>query len=253
MSSTPSTPTPEAPAEMNSIARVFGALFNPRPTFESIVRRPTWLLPIILGCIIFIGLVAAFGHRGGWESFMEKQDASNSSIQNMTPEARQALIDRQVKIAPIFGYVEGVIVPFISALAVAGVLLGAFTVTGTTKTDFKTSLGIVAYAGLPWIIQGLLGILVLFLKDPSTVDLQNLVASNPGAILSSDAPKWLAALLGSIDIFAIWNMVLIGIGFSATNPKKLSVGKAFGTVLAVWSFYVILKVAAIAAVSMLMS
>ncbi len=251
MSSTPSTPTPEAPAKMNSIARVFGALFNPKSTFDSIVRRPTWLLPIILGCIIFIGIVAAFTHRGGWESFMEKQDASNSRIQNMTPEAREQLIETQAKYAPIFGYVEGVIIPFVSALAVAGVLLGAFTITGTTKTDFKTSLGIVAYAGLPWTIQGLLGILIVFLKDPSTVDLQNLVASNPAAMLSSDAPKWLAALLVSIDIFAIWNMVLLGIGFSATNPKKLSFGKAFGTVLAVWSFYVILKVAVVAAVSMI--
>jgi hypothetical protein len=250
MSSTPSTPAPNAPAEMNSVARVFGALFNPRPTFDSIVRRPTWVLPIILGCVIFIGLVAVFGHRGGWESFMEKQDANNSRIQNMTPEAREQLLETQVKYAPIFGYVEGVIVPFVSALAVAGVLLGAFTITGT-KTDFKTSLGIVAYAGLPWIIQGLLGILVLFLKDPSTVDLQNLVASNPGAILSSDAPKWLAALLGSLDIFAIWNIALLGIGFSATNPKKLSFGKAFGTVLAVWSIFVILKVAVIAAISMI--
>jgi len=253
MSSTPSTPVPNAPAEMNSIARVFGALFNPRPTFESIVRRPTWLLPIILGCLVFIGVIATFSYRGGWPSLVEKQMESNSQVQQLSPEAREALIQRQAKIVPIISYVSGAIVPFISALAVAGVLLGAFTVTGTTKTDFKTSLGIVAYAGLPWIIQGLLGILVLFLKDPSTVNLQNLIASNPGAILSSDAPKWLAALLGSIDIFAIWNMVLIGIGFSATNPKKLSVGKAFGTVLAVWSFYVILKVAAIAAVSMLMS
>jgi hypothetical protein len=180
---------------------------------------------------------------------MEKQDASSSRVQNMSPEARQALIEKQAKIAPIFAYVEGVIVPFTSALAVAGVLLGAFTVTGTTKTDFKTSLGIVAYAGMPWMIHGLLGILIVFLKDPSTVDLQNLVASNAGAFLSGDAPKWLAALLGSIDIFSIWNVALIGIGFSATNPKKLSFGKAFGTVLALWILFVALKVAAIAAIS----
>ncbi len=251
MSSTPSTPAPEAPAEQNSIARLFGAIFNPKSTFESIVRRPTWLLPIVLGCIVFIAVVAAFGYRGGWESFMEKQDANSSRVQNMSPEARQSLIEKQVKIAPIFGYVEGVIVPFTSALAVAGVLLGAFTVMGTTKTDFKTSLGIVAFAGTPWLIHGLLGILIVFLKDPSTVDLQNMVASNPGAFLSGDAPKWLAALLGSIDIFSFWNMALLGIGFSATNPKKLSFGKAFGTVLAIWSFFIVLKVAAIAAFSMI--
>jgi hypothetical protein len=251
MSNATSAPTPGAPAEPNSLARLFGAIFSPKPTFESIARRPTWLLPILLGCIVFIGVVAAFSYRGGWQSFMEKQDANNSRVQNMSPEAREKLIQTQAKIAPIFGYVEGVIVPFTSALAVAGVLLGAFTITGTTKTDFKTSLGIVAFASTPWLIHGLLGTLIVFLKDPSTVDLQNLVASNAGAFLSGDAPKWLAALLGSIDIFSIWNLALLGIGFSATNPKKLSFGGAFGTVLAIWSFYVILKVALIAAFTML--
>jgi hypothetical protein len=129
---------------------------------------------------------------------------------------------------------------------VAGVLLGAFTLTGSVKVNFKTSLAIAAYAGLPWVIQGLLGVLVIFLKDPATVDLQNLVASNPGAFLASDGPKWLAALLNSIDIFAIWNIALVAVGFSAINPKKLSFGKAFITVLVLWMFYVAVKVGAIA-------
>jgi hypothetical protein len=72
------------------------------------------------------------------------------------------------------------------------------------------------------------------------------VASNPGAILASDAPKWLVALLSSIDLFAIWNIALIGLGFSVTNPKKLSFGKAFSVAFVLWLFYVAVKVGAIA-------
>jgi hypothetical protein len=249
MSAPVSIPAPEAPAEIGSIGRVFGAIFNPKPTFESIVRRPSWLLPIILGCLIFIGVVAAFTYRGGWPSFFEKQDADNSRVQEMSPADREMTLERQEKIAPTFGYVEGAIVPFLSALGVAGVLLGAFVLTGSVKADFKTSLAIAAYAGLPWVIQGLLGVIVILLKDPATVDLQNLVASNPGAFLSSDAPKWLAALLASIDIFAIWNIALIAVGFSAINPKKLSFGKAFVTVLVLWIFYVAVKVGVVALLS----
>jgi hypothetical protein len=120
---------------------------------------------------------------------------------------------------------------------------------GSVKADFKTTLAIAAYAGLPWVIQGLLGVIVIFLKDPATVDLQNLVASNPGAFLSSDASKWLVALLSSIDIFAIWNIALVAVGFSVINPKKLSFGKAFVTVLLLWMFYVAVKVGAIALLS----
>jgi hypothetical protein len=246
MSTPASIPAPEAPAEVSSIGRIFGAIFNPGPTFESIVRRPNWILPIILGCLIFMAVVAAFTYRGGWPSFFEKQDADNSRIQQMSPEERQSTLEKQEKIAPTFGYVEGVVLPFLSVLVVAGVLLGAFTLTGSVKVNFKTSLAIAAYAGLPWVINGVLGVLVIFLKDPATVDLQNLVASNPGAFLSGDAPKWLAALLTSIDIFAIWNIALVAVGFSVINPKKLSFGKAFITVLVLWMFYVVVKVGAIA-------
>jgi len=242
MSSTVSTPAPEAPKEIGTIGRIFGAIVNPKPTFESIVRRPNWIVPIILGCIAFIAVVAAFTYRGGWPGFIEKQVENNSQVQQMSAAKREAFIDSRAKIAPTFGYVEGVIVPFVSALIVAGALLGAFLMIGAPKINFKTALGIVAYAGLPWVIQGLFGALIILVKDPSAVDLQNLTASNPGAFLSGDAPKWLAALLGSIDIFAFWNIALLGLGFSAINPKKLSFGKAFATVLLVWIFYVAVKV-----------
>jgi hypothetical protein len=249
MSTPASIPAPEAPAEISSIGRVFGAIVNPRPTFESIVRRPNWIPPIILGCLIFMAVVASFTYRGGWPSFFEKQAADNSRIQQMSPEARDSLLAKQEKIAPTFGYIEGVVLPFLSVLIVSGILLGTFTLAGSVKTDFKTTLGIAAYAGLPWVIQGLLGVLVIFLKDPANVDLQNLVASNPGAFLAGDAPKWLAALLTSIDIFAIWNIALVGVGFSAINPKKLSFGKAFSIVLVLWIFYVAVKVGVIALLS----
>jgi hypothetical protein len=249
MSTPVDIPAPEAPAEIGSVGRVFGAIFNPGPTFECIVRRPSWLLPIILGCLIFMAVVAAFTYRGGWPSFFEKQDADSSRVQEMSPADRQTTLERQEKIAPTFGYVEGTVLPFVSVLVVSGVLLGTFTLMGSVKADFKTTLAIAAYAGLPWVIQGLLGVIVIFLKDPATVDLQNLVASNPGAFLSSDASKWLVALLSSIDIFAIWNIALVAVGFSVINPKKLSFGKAFVTVLLLWMFYVAVKVGAIALLS----
>jgi hypothetical protein len=249
MSTSATTPAPETPQEIGSLGRIAGAIFSPKPTFRSIVRRPDWLLPIVLGCLVFMAVVGSFTYRGGWASFLEKQDEDSSRVQEMTPEARQSLLDRQVRFAPKLGYAEGVFLPFLSALVVAGIFLGTFTITGGVKTDFKTSLAIVAYAGMPWIIHGLLSVVIIFLKDPATVDLQNVLASNAGAFLSGDAPKWLAALLGSIDIFAIWNLILLGVGFSAINPKKLSFGSAFLTVFLVWIFYVLVKVGAIAVIS----
>src|ERR1700721_2748359 len=175
------------------------------------------------GRVCFIAGGAVFPQPGGWPSFFEKQAANSSRMQKMTAEDREAMINRQIKVAPIAAYIEGVIIPPLAALVVAGVLLLVFNLSVGTTIEFKTSLGIVAYSWVPWLIHATLSILILFLKDPATVDLQNVVASNPGALLPDGSAKWLTALLGSIDIFAIWTLILLGIGFSATNPKKLSV------------------------------
>jgi len=241
------TPSPAATAPDNSFARIFGAIFSPKPTFASIVQRPTWIVPVILGCVVFIAVMFVFTQRGGWASFFQKQMADNSRMQQMTPEERENVMEKQVKYAPIFAYFEGVVIPPLAAVITAAVLLGIFNLTGATQTTFKTSLAIVAFAWSPWLIHGLLSVLILFLKDPATVDLQNLVASNVGAFLPENAAKWLSALLGSIDIFAIWTLFLLAIGFSSTNPKKLSVGKAFALAAGGWIVFVLLKVGLTAA------
>ena len=225
MSSAPAAP-PDAAPQVSSIGRIAGVFFSPQETFDSIARRPTWILPVVLLCLVSCGVTATFGARVGWRAFMQKQLESNSRVQQLPPEKREQIIDQQTKLAPAIGYIFGTVGTFIFVLIAAVVLFGVFNYLGGTKLTFGAALGIVAHSWLPYVIAGLLGILVIFLKDPSTVDLQNLIASNPGAFLSEDAPKWLVSLLTSLDIFTLWILVLQGIGFHAANPKKLKIGRA---------------------------
>jgi hypothetical protein len=57
------------------------------------------------------------------------------------------------------------------------------------------------------------------------------------------------SLLGSLDLFSFWTMILMALGYSATSPKKISVGSAFFTVFACWALYVLCKVGLAAAFS----
>jgi hypothetical protein len=101
-------------------------------------------------------------------------------------------------------------------------------------------MGIVAHAYFPWILYSLLFILILYLKAPGTVDLDNPIATNLGAFLPESTAKALMSLAKSIDIFSIWTLLLISIGFTAVNPKKLK-GKSLGIAIGVWAIYVALK------------
>lgn len=249
------TPAPEtpAPAPVSSVGRLFGAIVSPKATFASIAAQPTWLLPVLIAVVL--GLVAStvIGQRIGWRSVIEKQIANSARAQKqfetLTPEQREQSIGTQEKIAPKIAYAINLLGPFIGLVVVAAVMLGAFNLIHGARMGFKTSLGIASYAWCPALIGGLFAILVLFLKDPATVDVQNILASNPGAMVSDDTPKWLAALLGSLDVFSFWTMILMAFGYSATNSKKISFGTAFFTVLAVWFVYVLCKVGLTAAFS----
>jgi hypothetical protein len=240
---------PAAPETVNSFGRIFGVIFSPKATFESIARRPTWLLPIVLLCIVSAGIVGLFSHRVGWRSLIEKQLTNNTQFQQLPPADQESRIQIALKYAPGVGYAEVVILPFLSALIFAGIFWMIFSMVVGAKLSFHTSLSVVSHGMVPSIIGGLIGILILSLKDPSSVDLQHLVASNAGAFLSSDSSKWLVALLSSVDLFLFWEMILVAIGYSATAPKKISFGSAMAWILGLWVLVVLLRVGIAAAMA----
>jgi hypothetical protein len=242
-------PSAETPERSNSFGRIFGAIFDPKETFQSIVRKPTWFAPVLILAIFSLSTVALFGHRGGWPSYFERQMANNSRAQQMNAQQRQQALEVQLKFGVPVTYAVTPIAAVLVVLVLAAIFLGIFNGLAGTKVDFKTSMGIVAYAYSPGIISGLLAILVISLKDVTTIDLQNIVASNVGALLPSSSPRWMVALLGSLDLFSFWYMILMSIGYSAAAPKKLSFGKAFAWILSVWLIYVLVKVGLTAAFS----
>ncbi len=248
----PTTPAPQqAPAPVSSFGRLFGVFFEPKATFESIVQRPTWVLPMLALILISIVIVALIGSRVGWRQVMERQIANSPRAQQrmeqIPPEQREQILARQAKFAGVVAYVLVVAGTAIAEVVVAALLLAVFNIVSGSKIGFSTSLGIVAHSWMPYVITGLLGILILFIKDPTTIDTQNLVASNPGALLPDGSAKWLVSLLTSLDLFTFWVLALQGIGYSVTNPKKISFGKAFSYILVVWLFFVLVKVGLAAA------
>lgn len=235
---------PETP-QMGAIARVFGAIVSPRATFADIARKPSWLAPILISIIISMAITTIFSHHVGWRAFMEKQDLQSRRAQQqmaqMTPAQREHMLQLQMKVAPIIGYVFPVVLFPIILLVIAAIFMGIFNATSSAGLDFNTSFGIAAHAYVPFIIPGLLGILVLYLKPPDTVDLQNLVASNVGALLSNSAPKWLLAIGTSLDVFTFWVLGLMSFGYAVARPRKLKMGTTLAWVVGVWVVYVLIK------------
>lgn len=244
------TAAPQAPQSIGAIGRIIGAIANPRPTFEDIARKPTWLAPLLVLIIVSLATTAVLGQRIGWRNLIEKQIAQSASaqrrIEQLSPEQREQAISTQAKFAPYGGYIFSFLLFTIPTLVFAAVLLGVFNAISSAELNFKTSFGIATHAFMPFAIVSLLGILILYIKPPDQIDLQNVVASNVGAFVPGDASKWLQSLGASLDLFSFWMLGLMGFGYSVARPKKISMGSGVTWAAIIWAVYVLLKVGAAA-------
>ena len=234
-------PVAEPQASISPIGRIIGVFFSPKPTFEDIARKPSWILPVAISTILSIIAMVALNQRMNWRDYVAQQIEKSPRAAQLSAEQKQQQIEGGAKITPIVLYVAGVIGPILSVLVVGGVMMLAYTLLAGAGASFAQALSIVAHAFLVGLVSTPLFLLVLFLKPYGTMDVENPVASNLAAFLPEEASKWLVALFKSIDIFSIWMLILIAIGFAAVNPRKLKGAKSWVIAFSVWGAFVILR------------
>jgi hypothetical protein len=244
---TESMPTPlpaiEPQAQIPPVGRLVGMFFSPRPTFEDIVRKPSWLLPMAIIVAFAVISVVSLNAHFDWKSYMAQQMEKSPQTASLSAEQKQQRIDAGAKYSPVIAYVFGIPAPILSLLVISLILMGAYNLFAGAGTNFKTALSIVCHAFVPATIVGtLLFIIVLFLKPVGTFDLDNPVATNLAILLPEDASKWLVTLCKNIDLLEIWKLLLLGIGFAAVNPKKLKGAKPFTIIFGLFLVYIVVRV-----------
>ena len=234
-----STPAPEP---INHFGRLIGVFFSPKETFQSIARRPSWIMPVVVMTVL--GLIVGFtmNKRVDWRDIASKRIEESPRAANLSAEQKEQQLAMSEKISPIFAYCIGLFAPILLAVIVGGAMLAAYNLLAGAGANFKVSMSIVSHAYFVSVVSSLLLILILFLKPYGTVNIENPVAANLGAFLPDGTSKVVTALATAIDLFSFWIICLIGIGFAAFNPKKLKTGSAIGIALVVWGVYEVIRV-----------
>lgn len=234
-------PAPAPHTPVNHFGRIIGTFFSPKATFESIAQQPSWILPVVLAMVVGAVVAFALNQKVDWRDVASKRIEASPRAAQLTPEQKEQQLAMSAKISPAVAWGIGLCWPILQAVVVGAAMLFAFNLIGGAGTKFSNAMGIVAHAYVPWLLYSLLFVVVLYLKEPGTLDLENPVATNVGAFLPEKAPAALMSLGKSIDVFSIWTLFLISIGFTAVNPKKLK-GSALGITVSVWAAYVVVKV-----------
>jgi hypothetical protein len=240
---TTTLPAPEAQAPINHFGRIIGIFVSPKQTFASIAERPSWLAPLVLLVVLGTAVGALLNTRMNWGEYIRHKAEENARFSQLSEEQKDQAVAGQIKFWSGFTYGAAVVVVPIFALIFALIYWGAFNLFSGAGLRFGSAFGITAHAFLPTAISNILALIILPLKSYGDVDPENVVATSLRAYLPDGAAKPLVALGGSLELFWIWFLVLVAIGFAAANPKKIKPAASFGIVFGLWGVWVLAKVA----------
>lgn len=220
----PTAPEPTGPG-LSEPQRLMNVFIAPSKTFTDLQRNPSWWVPWLISAVFTLIFSIIAVQKIDIPRFVQEQiDRSPSAqkrLENLTPEQRaqgmalQATITKVTfYIAPVFALLFGLIVAAI-AMFVYNFMLGA-------EVSFSRALAVVFYAGIPGILGTIL-LIISFLasSDPNTIDIaRNPMPTNLGFFLDPDGNKVLYGLASAIDVFKVWWVFLVGLGFAAASTNR---------------------------------
>jgi hypothetical protein len=243
--SSPVEPEPSGPG-LSEPQRLVNTFVAPSKTFTDIRRNASWWVPLLLISIFAIGFFVMIDKKVGFEQVARTMLANNKGIQQLDP-AQQEQAYARTAIGLKVGEYGAPIFILIYVLITAAVLMGTFNFMMDAQVSFSQSMAIVMYGWLPGILSSILAIFALAFGDPEGFRMDNPIGTNPAHFMDpASTPKFLYAMLTSVDLISLWIVVLIGMGFALNAKKKISTGSAIGTVAA-WYFIVKIFGAAFAA------
>jgi len=245
MSEASVAPSPAAPdAGGGFLGNLLNMYFEPRKAFASILRRPLLLAALAAYVAIVLGFTGVWMSKMDPHEFMKTQIEESPRADKMTAEQKQQIIETQAKMMPILGWVFGPVFIAILLLVVSGGLMFVFRFFYGGDVGFKQALAIVTWTFLAVsIISVPVTLSVLALKGDWNLDPNQAVQANLGLLLDkSTAAKPLWTLFTSIDVFVLWMVFLLAVGFGVACKKPTS-STLWGVVIP-WLVFVGLKVGA---------
>jgi hypothetical protein len=238
--------TPEAQPPLSEGARLANVFFAPSKTFTDIRRNASWWVPWLIISLLSIGFMYTIGQKIGYEDLARKTIMTSKAadqFEGLSAEQQDQRIQMTAKFMKIAGYASPVSLLLVTVI-VAGILLGLFNFGAGAEVSFKQSLAVVWYSWLPSILSSILALISIVIGSANDsfkegFNLQNPVATNPAYFMDPTQHKFLYGLASGVDVFAIWIVILLGIGFSSISKVKR--GTAIGMVASAYIVFELVK------------
>ncbi len=209
-STTQTTPAPAVASDKGLLARAVGIVVSPRETFAIIAERPR-----AFGMLVFT-IVATAVLTGGFMFTPTGQQAFLDMMERRPGSTAQSM-EMMQKIAPYMGFItigQLVILTPLVLLLLAGLLLAVFTLLGG-GASFKQVFAVVVYSGVISVVGQLVVIPLNYFTGSMTS------STNVGVLFPMlDERGFLALLLGTVDLFRVWVVMVLAIGLAVIYKRR---------------------------------
>jgi hypothetical protein len=230
-------PPPENPEEqtpaINPFSALVGVVMAPGETFEALEKKPIWMVPLVLFVVLSIVTTVLFMPKVDFETAIRDQLARQGQ------EVDEAQVETFVKIQKPIIYTTAAIGTPIVLLIVTLVYMLGFKAFGGVGS-FGQYFCITIFSWVPQVLKSIIGSIVAFTRESIRIEeAQTLVMSNLGFLADPVDKPAMFALLSSFDLFTIWSLVLMVMGYGVISKRPKS--QSIGVVVAIWLVYVIGK------------
>ncbi|HSK79614.1 MAG TPA: YIP1 family protein [Thermoanaerobaculia bacterium] len=226
--------------EDSSFGRLIGVLVSPGKTFRSIAERPTWLVPFLVLMALSLGVGGLLMSRVDPGEMVRYQLEKFGD--RIPPEQVEKAVEDAESTTPARRLLQTAIGLPVAALlyaALAGVFLVIFKVLGSQMT-FKQSLSTYLYGLVPiGVVSTLINLPLMLVRESITPEEAmggGVLVASPAILASEETSAVIRSLLGSLNFFTLWTLVLLAIGYRIV--ARVSIAVSAGTVFTLWLLYV---------------
>ena len=213
MANTP-VQTGVSPAPKGLVARFIGIITAPRATYESVVAHPKWfgmLATVAVGLALLIG--GFLLTKVGQDAWLDA--AINSPLSGQVSDQQ---IQGMEKMAPFVGYITVaymlVVMPIFMVI-ISGILYAIFNAAMGGNATFKQVFTVVVHAGPIGVLSQLFTVPLNYFRGTMTS------ATTLAVLLPMlDDKSFLAKLLGMIDLFLIWQLIVLSMGLAVLYRRR---------------------------------
>jgi hypothetical protein len=227
---------------MNLVTITTGMVDRPGQAMAEAAKRPrAWFLPavlLVLSMVVLLGVLAPYQIKLANE---RSAQVIEQLAANMSEEQARMIRESARPITPTTYWLSGLGVGL--AVAALGWVLRGTVVHFSSMAAGGTSVwgptfAVCLWSMLPFFVRDLVQA-TYTLVSKQLIEHQGLSFLVASGDVLKDGRSLSYALLGNVDPFALWHIILLGLGISAAT--KLSKGKATFMALIVWLVFLAVK------------